>query len=270
MKTRVLTALALAIPCLAILAWPGIAPIGLLASAVALIGAYEAGKLLRFDGLPRRANPTLVSAVAFILAISLSGTEIHFVIHDKPVLVAAFAVAATLFGIAGAYWGEKKPMAAYVAGYWIFSPLLALVAIHQMESTQTWTLRNPILLAMLPIWAGDIAGIFAGKAFGKHPLAPTISPKKTVEGSIANALAALITGALLGLWLPQGPAVGAACGLTAGTLGQTGDLFESFLKRRAGVKDSGALLPGHGGILDRIDSLLFAAPAVLLIVAAFH
>ena len=120
-------------------------------------------------------------------------------------------------------------------------------------------------MALVPVWAGDIAAIFAGRAFGKRLLMPKVSPKKTVEGSIANLAAAVLTAWLLGrlLGLPDARSLGA--GLAAGTLGQAGDLFESWLKRRAGVKDSGTLLPGHGGVLDRIDSVLFAAPAVALI-----
>ena len=127
-----------------------------------------------------------------------------------------------------------------------------------------WCL-SPALMALVPVWAGDIAAIFAGKAFGRHPLAPKVSPKKTVEGSVANLLAAVLAAWLLGrlLGLPNVRSLGA--GVAVGILGQAGDLFESWLKRRAGVKDSGTLLPGHGGVLDRIDSVLFAAPAVAVI-----
>ena len=120
-------------------------------------------------------------------------------------------------------------------------------------------------MALVPVWAGDIAAIFAGKAFGKHPLAPKISPKKTVEGSVANLLAAVATAWLLGRFLGLSDARSLGAGVAVGILGQAGDLFESWLKRRADVKDSGTLLPGHGGVLDRIDSVLFAAPAVALI-----
>jgi phosphatidate cytidylyltransferase len=120
-------------------------------------------------------------------------------------------------------------------------------------------------MAILPLWAGDTAAIFVGRAIGKRLLAPKISPKKTVEGSIANLIACLLAAWGLGAWMGIPAAQSIACGLAAGTLGQAGDLFESWLKRRADLKDSGSILPGHGGVLDRIDSILFTAPAVAMI-----
>src|SRR5207249_5341492 len=100
------------------------------------------------------------------------------------------------------------------------------------------------------------------RAFGRRPLAGRISPKKTLEGAIGGFLFGGLLLAVLGAWwLPTVPAaLRAALGVTVVALGITGDLFESMLKRSAGVKDSSSLIPGHGGVLDRIDALLFAAP----------
>lgn len=114
-------------------------------------------------------------------------------------------------------------------------------------------------------WAGDTAALYTGKAFGKHKLAPAISPAKTWEGSAGSLGASVLFGILyLGWALPAVPwwkvAVIAAAG---NVMGQSGDLAESALKRGAGVKDSGAMLPGHGGWLDRVDSTLFALPTVM-------
>jgi phosphatidate cytidylyltransferase len=137
--------------------------------------------------------------------------------------------------------------------------------------------NGPSLVAFLlcAVWAGDIAALYVGKAWGRHKLAPTLSPNKTWEGTLGSlAGSLLVTGALLGLatlleswnsvvltypedvwyWL------GLAVVVNAGA--QVGDLAESALKRSAGVKDSGSLLPGHGGVLDRIDALLLAAPVL--------
>lgn len=134
------------------------------------------------------------------------------------------------------------------------------------------TLRShfpPILTAAIPIWAGDTAAIFAGKAFGKHKLAPSISPNKTWEGSIANLLAAVVAAAALGYFLKYPMDKMILLGVSCGVIGQLGDLFESYLKRQAGVKDSGNLLPGHGGVFDRLDSLLMTAPFSYWILSSF-
>ncbi len=191
-------------------------------------------------------------------------------------------VAATLAGSEAAQLFSKlqpKPLSLLptilAMAAWIIVPLASLNLLHwggaPSEALQsTWNFRVPILLALLPLWAGDSAAIFAGKAFGKHPLAPTISPKKTWEGGIANFLACVLTAWGTSIWVGIPAFYGVLIGVLTGTLGQAGDLFESWLKRKADLKDSGTLLPGHGGILDRIDSLLFTAlPTTLVYMYAF-
>jgi phosphatidate cytidylyltransferase len=139
--------------------------------------------------------------------------------------------------------------------------LSALVRLRQLDRGEWW-----IILALTVTWLNDTSAYFAGRAFGKHKLYERISPSKTWEGAIGGALGS-IAGALVvqHFWIPQLPAWGAAViGAGAAVLGPVGDLSESMLKRSFGAKDSGRLLPGHGGILDRIDALLFNAPFVLL------
>jgi phosphatidate cytidylyltransferase len=124
-----------------------------------------------------------------------------------------------------------------------------------------WLPRHLVLVLMGTIWAGDAAAYYGGRALGRHKLAPTISPNKTVEGSIAGLAGSVLAGVGLGSLLLSFPiALLAIASFAAGIAGQLGDLAESALKRSAGVKDSSSLLPGHGGMLDRLDSLLFAAP----------
>ncbi len=122
-----------------------------------------------------------------------------------------------------------------------------------------------VLTVILAIWIGDSVALFAGRASGRRKLAPMISPNKSQEGAIAGLLASMVVGAVtfqgfgLGDWK-----LGLSAGAVLGFAGQIGDLAESVLKRQAGVKDSGSVIPGHGGVLDRIDALLFAFPAGFL------
>jgi phosphatidate cytidylyltransferase len=128
-------------------------------------------------------------------------------------------------------------------------------------------LRNhslPILLALFAIvWGGDVAAYIAGKQYGKHKIAPSISPGKSWEGLAAAVAVSAAIGAILGY---MAPIVHAFLGAALAVAGLLGDLFESSLKRKAGVKDSGTLIPGHGGLFDRVDSLL---PCAILAALAF-
>jgi len=121
--------------------------------------------------------------------------------------------------------------------------------------------RQWLLVLFAIVWIGDTAAYYGGRALGKHLLAPRVSPKKTVEGAIAGLIGSIAAGVAGGTWLLQQPwlTMTFVSVLTA-VAGQIGDLAESVLKRSAGVKDSSSILPGHGGILDRLDSLFFAAP----------
>jgi len=119
-----------------------------------------------------------------------------------------------------------------------------------------------LLFALVITWAGDTAAYFAGRALGKRPLAPVLSPKKTWEGTIASLLGALLVAVLFSRWMFVPAAHLLAMAAVGNVAGQAGDLLESAYKRSAGVKDSGALLPGHGGVLDRIDALILAIPVV--------
>jgi phosphatidate cytidylyltransferase len=139
-----------------------------------------------------------------------------------------------------------------------------------------WLLGHGLLLGILPdgahlilflvgtTWAGESAALVIGSAIGRHPLAPGISPRKTVEGAVGQLAASVVSASVLGAWLlPQwsgGTTV--LAGAVLGVVGQIGDLGESVIKRSLGAKDTGGLMPGHGGVLDRLDGLLFNAPAL--------
>jgi phosphatidate cytidylyltransferase len=157
----------------------------------------------------------------------------------------------------------------YIAG-----PLTALIALRGPFGKEAF-----IPFVLFSTWAGDIAAYYVGRSLGKHKLAPIVSPGKTWEGAIASVIASVAISIVFFhfvFWIDQlfqgrleAPAINSIRWLHVVCLGvltnisaQFGDLFESALKRGAGVKDSGTLLPGHGGLLDRIDALLFAIPAV--------
>jgi phosphatidate cytidylyltransferase len=137
-------------------------------------------------------------------------------------------------------------------------PLASIYLLHRRDP---WL----VFLLLFIVWVGDSAAFYVGRRFGRHKMAPTISPKKSWEGAAAGFLGGLAAAAAWGLW-HRGrlePELLVVAAFTAAA-GQVGDLVESMLKRGVGVKDSGHLLPGHGGVLDRCDALLFAAPVLQL------
>jgi len=160
-----------------------------------------------------------------------------------------------LFGLDIARAAAAVAGAVYVGG-----PLGLLVAIHARTS---WKVT---LLLIATVVMSDTAQYYSGRAFGRHPLAPVVSPKKTIEGAIGGLVAAALFMALAGsrILVGEAPVPLALLGLSMAAVGICGDLFESSLKRRAGLKDSSALIPGHGGVLDRIDALLFVTPLFYL------
>ncbi len=140
----------------------------------------------------------------------------------------------------------------------IVIPFSAVVRLNGVEFVG----RQLLLFTLVVVWIGDSAAYFAGHAFGRLKMSPHLSPNKTWEGAGANLLGALLVAAVFAYWMKFPLAHMLAMAALGSVAGQVGDVFESAFKRSAGVKDSGTLLPGHGGVLDRIDALILAAPAV--------
>lgn len=134
-----------------------------------------------------------------------------------------------------------------------------LIRLYDLPFGPRW-----IFFALLVSFLGDTCAFYAGRAFGRRPLYPAVSPKKTVEGLLGGMLGASLAAAVSALYLPVVWYEAALLGLWLGVWGAAGDLFESMLKRSVGVKDSGHILMGHGGLLDRIDALVFNVPLVFL------
>lgn len=159
-------------------------------------------------------------------------------------------------------WSVSHPLVGCLVGALVILPAwLALVQLRQLGAGQ-------LLAIMGTVWLADIAAYFSGRALGRHKLAPGISPGKTWEGAVGGVVAVIVYGFLFASRLPEtlsGNRLLLFCGLVLITMvSVVGDLFESLLKRQVGLKDSSSLLPGHGGVLDRIDSLTSTLPLVAL------
>ena len=250
-----------------------LAPVGWGTVSLAVVG-IAASEWASLAGYARGAQTLFVAATiaigAAVLALLATGNEAHWA--DVVLLACSTATA---------FWVIVAPP--WLAFRWKPSSGVALAIVGWIALTGAWVAlvalqaRSPwlVLAAMAIVWIADTAAYFAGRAFGRHKLAPQISPGKTWEGVI-GALAAVAIYALAltpfsaaagrsAATTPLAVAIWVACALALAALSVEGDLFESLLKRNANVKDSGRLLPGHGGVLDRIDALLAAMPAAALL-----
>ena len=256
LSTRIITAVALAPLLLALIVY---APSAWFAGVLGGVGALGAGEWVRLTGLPGR-GAALAGAAATIGAC----VALWFLPWARlPLLVAALvwwliALVCVLRFPLGTGWDRR-----YVL---LPSGLLVLAAtwlgLVQLQADA----RGPAVLLFLlfVVWSADIGAYFAGRAFGRRKLAPAVSPGKSWEGVCGGALLAVVVGLAMAHWTLAGRgmplAVGALAAVTIVGVSILGDLTESMLKRQRDVKDSGSLLPGHGGVLDRIDSLLSTAP----------
>jgi len=239
------------------------------------LGQLEYFQLVRAkDIIPAAKTTLVVSQVLLIIStlapaladavLPVAGTFICFYLLFQPKLATIADISASILGL---FYGG------YLPSYWVRLRLLGQGDVANLPLDgyfpTTWDLRQmPIglvatLLAFICIWAADIGAYFFGKFFGRTRLS-NISPKKTVEGAVFGVVGSVVVGAT-GSWLlgwGAFPLSGMALGLLIGIASLLGDLTESMMKRDAGVKDSGKLIPGHGGILDRADSYVFTAPLV--------
>ncbi len=263
-----------------------VAVVALVAALVALLTVHEFLQLSESYGVRPLRIPTYAFVSGFFLLLAINvGAETPLFSMGKFLISLAFAAAIAPFlfltitmrrdNLSGAY---PAAAAAVFAFTYIALPLGMLVQLRQQ-----WAGGFLLLYLLLVVWAGDIFAYFVGKSMGRHLMAPRISPKKTWEGAAASLAASLAVGALLfhyalplssallnaglierrdGLFGLEKPALWPIILLTIAIniAAQLGDLVESLIKRGANVKDSGTILPGHGGMLDRIDALLFAAP----------
>jgi phosphatidate cytidylyltransferase len=257
---RVLSA-AVLVALLIVTVWwlPPWATVSLAILAAAMAGAEFAG-LARAAGAYVPAEGPAVAAGIACAALAYADTN---TVESGALLIAIVLVAASIGGalmtLASSGPGATafaQPAATVMAAAYVGLPLGAAAWIRETHgpAVLTW------LIAVIAL--SDSAQYYTGRAFGRRKLAPVVSPGKTVEGALGGMAAAAAAGAgLATLWMPGTPILQAALvALGLALFGMAGDLFESLLKRSAGVKDSGTLIPGHGGVLDRVDAILFAAP----------
>ena len=262
--------------------------LAMVAAAVALITVQEFLKLTESYGAQPMRLPTYFFVGFLFLVLALAAAVETPQLYTLTFVVAmgfACAIAPFIFltitmrrsRLSDAYPAAAAAMFAFA---YIALPMAMLVTLREQIAGAFW-----LLYLLLVVWAGDIFAYFVGRSLGRHLMAPRISPKKTWEGAAASVAASLLVGSLLftyalqissflvrarlierrdglfGLekpdWLPI-----VLLTIAVNIAAQVGDLVESLIKRGAGVKDSGTILPGHGGMLDRIDALLFAAPVL--------
>ena len=254
--TRLLSGAALAAAALAAIVFLPLIGLRLLACVVALLATREYLEIVR-SGRPIAMTPVLLLVAA--ACWSLSGATAVPVLPLLLVCLAWLAAEVLFFGRT-----VDQASARFLAPWYIGMPLGMLAAVQAIGGARA------TLLLLGTIVVSDSGQYYTGRAFGRRPLAPAISPKKTIEGAIGGLLLAMTFMAFVGkAVLPAAGSLSLALlGATIVVLGICGDLFESRLKRTAGVKDSSTLIPGHGGILDRIDALLFAVPAYYLYLRA--
>lgn len=251
LKTRVLTALVLAAAFLAVLYLLPPAAVSVVFALLAAVAGWEWAGLMQASPRGRLLYGAAVLALCALFASSAA--------QGFPLL---WGLATLFWGLFVPLWLKRHaPTACAIVGFVLLVPTwAALVSLHAHSP-------HLLLAVMALVWVADSAAYFSGRAFGRHKLAPQISPGKTWEGVLGALVAVLAYGFLVTPHLPLPPLAPAllAVSLVALTaLSILGDLFESLAKRQAGVKDSSQLLPGHGGLLDRIDSQTSTLPVVAL------
>ena len=285
---RIATAVVLIPVVLALILRAPVPVLAVVAGVVALITIHEFLKLTESYGVQPLRVPTYIFVGIFFVLLAFN------VGNEKPLLSTAIFVYCLGFAAAVAPFlalsilmlrvDLRSAYPAAAASVFAFT-YVALPMGMLVQLRQQWAGAFYLLYLLLVVWAGDIFAYFVGKAIGRHLMSPRVSPKKTWEGAAASLAASvgvgwlmfhyalLISSALLrvgliqrrdGLFGLEQPAMGPVILLTIvlNIAAQLGDLVESLIKRGAGVKDSGAILPGHGGMLDRIDAMLFAAPVL--------
>jgi phosphatidate cytidylyltransferase len=223
-----------------------------LALVAGTVAFFELVTLAEQLGMRVFVLPSLAATLATAVAMVLPGVPLDIVLITAVVMIAGLTVGS----------GDPAPERLREAAASLFPLLYIGVPVGAVAAVRASEGREALLLLIAVVVLSDTGQYYTGRTLGRAPMAPRISPKKTVEGAIGGVVAGTVAAVVLGRWWLPGlsPLALATLGAAIVSLGIVGDLFESLLKRSAGVKDSSHLIPGHGGMLDRIDSWLLAAP----------
>jgi phosphatidate cytidylyltransferase len=272
MKTRIITAIVMAIVGVPVLIFSKYIVFPVMLSLLALFGTYEMLRVLSVEKNYFISVPPYLMALAFpILAYFFSvNNEKNFILI---VAAALFAYLLYMFFVAVFMKGKMKfaeLSSAFAAVAYIVLSFTSLSVLRYMPNG-VWCL----IIILVAAWGCDIFAYFTGMLFGKHKLIPEISPKKTVEGSVGGIVCATLCMLLYGFILSKATSltpnyiVLAVCGAVLSAISQIGDLIASLIKREHGVKDYGNIFPGHGGVMDRFDSVLSITTALMVICILF-
>jgi phosphatidate cytidylyltransferase len=258
-RTRWITGL-IALPFLVYLIYIGGIAFASLIAVAAVLAFWEFSRLafISAENNPKK----IVVAIGYITALAMVFVSFQY---SAEMLIAMLGANIILSGLVFLLFFNSNPqiidsLRIQIQGVlYIPLPLSILILIRNGSDGIAW-----IFFILTIIFAGDISAFYFGTYFGRHKLSPTISPGKTIEGSVGGFIANILVGSVFKLLLFPYLSWGICIFffILIGGAGQVGDLFESSIKRMSGVKDSGIILPGHGGILDRIDALLFAIPVM--------
>lgn len=254
--TRIFSALAILSIVLGVILFLPLLATVLLADIVALLAFVEYAKLARSAGIQISSVPACAATLVTVTTIALAPHALPIVLMTSTVVVAVIALTEE----------TSEQVLAQVASA-AFAILYLGLSIGAIAAVQVQFGPKALMVLLGAVIVSDTAQYYGGRTIGHRLLAPSISPKKTIEGAVCGVVAS--AAALLSFGGSVMPGLGsgwhALFGVMIALLGIAGDLFESRLKRASGMKDSSALIPGHGGVLDRIDGLLFAAPVYYVV-----